>query len=80
MYIGKKGHPEAEGAISIDEKRIHLITNIDDLKTIDPTKKYVMTNQTTMFLIASWRILVAVHVSFSISTKGKISFAFSHKS
>ena len=38
LYIGKKGHPEAEGAISIDEKRIHLITNIDDLKTIDPTK------------------------------------------
>ena len=46
----KKGHPEAEGAISIDEKRIHLITNRDDLKTIDPTKKYVMTNQTTMSL------------------------------
>lgn len=50
LYIGKKGHPEAEGAISIDEKRIHLITKIDDLKTIDPTKKYVMTNQTTMSL------------------------------
>lgn len=50
LYIGKKGHPEAEGAISIDEKRIHLITNIDDLKTIDPTKKFVMTNQTTMSL------------------------------
>lgn len=50
LYIGKKGHSEAEGAISIDEKRIHLITNIDDLKTIDPTKKYVMTNQTTMSL------------------------------
>ena len=33
-----------------DEKRIHLITNRDDLKTIDPTKKYVMTNQTTMSL------------------------------
>lgn len=26
LYIGKKGHPEAEGAISIDEKRVHLIT------------------------------------------------------
>ena len=50
LYIGKKGHPEAEGAISIDEKRIHLITNRDDLKTLDPTKKYVMTNQTTMSL------------------------------
>ena len=40
----------AEAWFSIDEKRIHLITNIDDLKTIDPTKKYVMTNQTTMSL------------------------------
>ena len=26
LYIGKQGHPEAEGAISIDEDKIHLIT------------------------------------------------------
>lgn len=50
LYIGKKGHPEAEGAISIDEQRIHLITCLDDLKKVDPTKKYIMTNQTTMSL------------------------------
>ena len=50
LYIGKKGHPEAEGAISIDEDKIHLITSLADLKEIDPTKKYVMTNQTTMSL------------------------------
>ena len=39
LYIGKKGHPEAEGAISIDEDKIHLITSLADLKEIDPTKK-----------------------------------------
>ena len=50
LYIGKKGHPEADGAISIDEDKIHLITSLADLKEIDPTKKYIMTNQTTMSL------------------------------
>lgn len=50
LYIGKKGHPEAEGAISIDEQNIHLITNKADIDALDPQKKYVMTNQTTMSL------------------------------
>lgn len=38
FYILVKGHPEAEGAISIDEDKIHLITSLADLKEIDPTK------------------------------------------
>ena len=50
LYIGKKGHPEAEGAISIDEKRVHLITRKNDIQMMDPNKHYVMTNQTTMSL------------------------------
>ncbi|MCD7894486.1 MAG: 4-hydroxy-3-methylbut-2-enyl diphosphate reductase [Erysipelotrichaceae bacterium] len=50
LYIGKAGHPEAEGAISIDEQKIHLITSKDDLLSLDKNKKYVMTNQTTMSL------------------------------
>lgn len=50
LYIGKKGHPEAEGAISIDKKRIHLISNQDDINKVDKSKHYVMTNQTTMSL------------------------------
>lgn len=48
LYIGKKGHPESEGAIGIDKNRIHLITSKDDLKTLNQDKKYVLTNQTTM--------------------------------
>lgn len=50
LYIGKKGHPEAEGAISIDSQHIHLISNQDDIDQIDPQKSYIMTNQTTMSL------------------------------
>lgn len=50
LYIGKKGHPEAEGAISIDNEHIHLIESIDDINTLDKNKKYMMTNQTTMSL------------------------------
>ena len=50
LYIGKKGHPEAEGAISIDENHTHLITCKDDLLNLDQDKKYIITNQTTMSL------------------------------
>lgn len=50
LYIGKKGHPEAEGAISIDENKIHLISYQDDIDHIDKKKHYVITNQTTMSL------------------------------
>ena len=41
LYIGKKGHPEAEGAVSIDAERIHLIGSKEDLKALDPGADYV---------------------------------------
>lgn len=50
LYFGKAGHPEAEGAVSIDAKRVHLITSKSDLEGIDPGRSYVITNQTTMSL------------------------------
>lgn len=50
LYIGKKGHPESEGAISIDQKHIHLIQSKDDIDQMDKSRSYVMTNQTTMSL------------------------------
>lgn len=50
LYIGKDGHPEAEGAMSIDKERIHLITSKEDIKQLNPEKQYMMTNQTTMSL------------------------------
>lgn len=50
LYIGKKGHPEAEGAVSIDEEKVHLLSGREDFGTLDPNKRYVITNQTTMSL------------------------------
>ena len=50
LYIGKKNHPEAEGALLIDPSHIHLITSKSDINSLDCHKSYVMTNQTTMSL------------------------------
>lgn len=50
LYIGKHGHPESEGACSINQDKIHLITSTHDIDAVDSTKHYVMTNQTTMSL------------------------------
>ena len=50
LYIGKAGHPELEGALSIDPAHIHLIENKTDFENLDPNLNYVITNQTTMSL------------------------------
>lgn len=50
LYIGKKGHPEAEGSIAIEPNRIHLITAQKDIDQLPKNKKYLITNQTTMSL------------------------------
>lgn len=50
LYIGKAGHPESEGALSIDLEHIHLIEKKSDLDLLDPNLNYVITNQTTMSL------------------------------
>lgn len=50
LYIGKAGHPESEGALSIDYDHIHLIENKSDIEKLDSTLNYVITNQTTMSL------------------------------
>lgn len=50
LYIGKSGHPESEGALSIDLEHIHLIESKKDIDKLDPSLNYVITNQTTMSL------------------------------
>lgn len=50
LYIGKHGHPESEGALSIDKNHIHLITKKEDFNNLDKKLNYVITNQTTMSL------------------------------
>ncbi len=48
IYIGKENHPEALAAISIDENRIKLVSNNNDLNDLTINDKTMVTNQTTM--------------------------------
>lgn len=49
LYIGKKGHPESEGALAINKDKIHLIESTKDIENyINSTTHYMVTNQTTM--------------------------------
>ncbi|QRG67023.1 4-hydroxy-3-methylbut-2-enyl diphosphate reductase [Brevibacillus choshinensis] len=49
LYIGKKGHPEPEGAIGIAPDHVHLVQKVEDLDALQvPTDKLIVTNQTTM--------------------------------
>ncbi|ANB55628.1 4-hydroxy-3-methylbut-2-enyl diphosphate reductase [Anoxybacillus sp. B7M1] len=49
IYIGKKGHPEPEGAIGIDPSRIHLVETLADVDKLNIHSEHIMvTNQTTM--------------------------------
>ncbi|WP_432775122.1 4-hydroxy-3-methylbut-2-enyl diphosphate reductase [Brevibacillus gelatini] len=49
IYIGKKGHPEPEGAVGIAPDRVHLVQKLEELDALDiPTDKLIVTNQTTM--------------------------------
>lgn len=50
LYIGKKGHPEAEGVLALNKDRIHLIQTKKDIDDLNRDNKYMMTNQTTMSL------------------------------
>ena len=49
VYIGKKGHPEPEGAIGIAPDRVHLIESESDIEQLRiPGDRIIITNQTTM--------------------------------
>ncbi|MFG0212505.1 4-hydroxy-3-methylbut-2-enyl diphosphate reductase [Brevibacillus porteri] len=49
LYIGKKGHPEPEGAMGIAPDHVHLVQKLEELEALDlPTDKLIVTNQTTM--------------------------------
>jgi 4-hydroxy-3-methylbut-2-en-1-yl diphosphate reductase len=49
IYIGKRNHPEPEGAIGVAPHIVHLVSNEEDVDnlTLD-AKKILVTNQTTM--------------------------------
>lgn len=49
IYIGKKGHPEPEGAIGVAPDIVHLVENEQDIDALNiQSDKIIITNQTTM--------------------------------
>ena len=49
IYIGKKGHPEPEGAIGVAPDKVHLVQTMADAEALDVhAEKLLVTNQTTM--------------------------------
>lgn len=49
IYIGKKGHPEPEGAIGIAPDHVHLIEKEEEIDQLELTAdRIIITNQTTM--------------------------------
>lgn len=49
VYIGKRFHPEPEGAIGVAPDKVHLIESIEDIENLNLNNdKLLVTNQTTM--------------------------------
>lgn len=49
IYVGKKGHPEPEGALGVAPGRVHLVENIADIDRLSlNNERLIVTNQTTM--------------------------------
>ncbi|GJM77028.1 hypothetical protein HMSSN036_92440 [Paenibacillus macerans] len=49
IYIGKKGHPEPEGAVGVAPEHVHLIEKEEEIEGLQvAADKIVITNQTTM--------------------------------
>jgi 4-hydroxy-3-methylbut-2-enyl diphosphate reductase len=61
FYLGKEGHPETEGALGVDDKRIHLITKVSQVESLKVTNpKIMITNQTTMSLWDVYKLAEAI--------------------
>ncbi|MDR2834516.1 MAG: 4-hydroxy-3-methylbut-2-enyl diphosphate reductase, partial [Streptococcaceae bacterium] len=47
LFVGKKNHPETQGALGISAKSVHLVTSTQDIPNLN-NKKLFLTNQTTL--------------------------------
>ncbi len=58
IYIGKKGHPEPEGAIGVAPSHVHLVQSAEDIDELElDNDKLLVTNQTTM---SQWDVKAAM--------------------
>ncbi|MCS7002268.1 MAG: 4-hydroxy-3-methylbut-2-enyl diphosphate reductase, partial [Dehalococcoidia bacterium] len=61
IYVGKRGHPEPEGAIGEAPDRVHLIETEADVPNLDlPTTRIAVTTQTTLSKWDTQRVIDAV--------------------
>ena len=58
LYIGRRNHPEAEGAIGIDP-RVHLISCEEDLEALPELHNVLITNQTTLSMLDNKALIQA---------------------
>lgn len=64
IYIGKKGHPEPEGAVGVAPDKVHLVETEKDVEELTiQHPKLIVTNQTTM---SQWDVL---HVMQKVQEK-----------
>ncbi|TLG76775.1 4-hydroxy-3-methylbut-2-enyl diphosphate reductase [Culicoidibacter larvae] len=65
FYIGKKGHPEPEGATGIHPQKIHLVETADDIANINVTSdKLLITNQTTLSIWDVAKVAKAIQAAY----------------
>ncbi len=49
VYIGKRHHPEPEGAVGVAPNQVHLVETLEDVEALSiENEKLLVTNQTTM--------------------------------
>lgn len=59
IYIGKKGHPEPEGAMGVAPGKVHLVERTEDAEALNiHAERIVITNQTTM---SQWDIKAIIN-------------------
>lgn len=64
IYIGKKGHPEPEGAVGVAPGKVFLVETVADVEQLEiDHDKLIVTNQTTM---SQWDVL---HVMEKVQEK-----------
>lgn len=61
IFIGKQNHPESETVLSYHTHNVHLVSNLEDIKTlqIDNTQ-IALTNQTTMSLFDVYQLTESI--------------------
>ncbi|SMO78010.1 4-hydroxy-3-methylbut-2-enyl diphosphate reductase [Melghirimyces algeriensis] len=64
-YIGKRGHPEPEGALGVAPGHVHLIEREEDVETLNiRSDKIIITNQTTMSQWDTRLLMKKVHEKY----------------